>query len=171
MDTTLSLKPTPQSIRMPIFTQIMAIIDLILCLGSGIVIIIILLRFARSSTTEGAFLATLFSPLLLGLISGLGRITFGILGNILLLCKKPISIVFCVLNIIAKFIGIIYNLLTAFTIWQMLAESTFSFRYIFQFIFSTIISPILFILYIIAIYKGYTYFKRIKEFGSIGYSS
>jgi hypothetical protein len=171
INTTSSSNPATESIRMPMFTQIMAIIDLILCLWSGIAIISILLIFARSSADEGALFASLFSPLLLGLISGMGRIIFGISGNILLLCKKPISIIFCGLNVFAKLIGIIYNFFTAFTIWQMLVGSTLSFRLIFQFIFSTIISPIVFILYIIAVYKGYTYFNRIKEASRIGYTS
>ncbi|MFB3896126.1 MAG: hypothetical protein ACE14V_07485 [bacterium] len=171
MNATLTSNSAPQPNRMPIFVQIMAIIDLILCLWSGIAIISILLLFARSSTAEGALFTSLFSPLLLALISGFGRITFGILGNILLLCKKPISIVFCGLNIVAKFIGIIYNLLTAFTILQILAKSIFSFRLIASLIFNTVISPIIFVLYIIAVYKGYTYFNRIKESRKLGDSS
>jgi hypothetical protein len=76
-----------------------------------------------------------------------------------------------VLNILAKIIGIIYNFLTTFTIWQMLAGSTLSFGLIFQLILSTVISPIVFILYIIAVYNGYTYFNRIKEASRIGHTS
>ena len=142
--------------QIPTYSKCIIITDIVFCSLRSIMVLIMVLALATIGFDDELFDGELFVIEVLDAIFSLGIVIFGLIGNIMLLSKKPKAFVFCWLSASATIGSIIFSVWGAVVNLNFAQDNPIGSSILYSGILFAILRSIYLVFYIIAINKAKT---------------